>query len=68
VDAKQYKGLRELINQNEDTPKAELEKKIGEWSKTSGLEVTNKQIFNKEILDFSKILKSSAIFNESTAV
>jgi hypothetical protein len=39
VDAKQYKSLRELINANEETTKAELEKKVGEWSKTSGLEV-----------------------------
>ncbi|KAI6184531.1 hypothetical protein M3Y97_00606500 [Aphelenchoides bicaudatus] len=38
MDAKQYKGLRELISQNVDTPKDELETKVGEWSKTSGLE------------------------------
>lgn len=39
MDHKQYKGLRELISQNEELPRDVLEKKIGEWSKTVGLEV-----------------------------
>lgn len=39
MDHKQYKSLHDLINQNTDTKKAELEEKVGEWAKSNGLEV-----------------------------
>jgi hypothetical protein len=37
LDYKQYRSLRELINQNEETSKAELETKVGEWATQNGL-------------------------------
>lgn len=40
LDHKQYKSLHDLVDQNSDTTKSELEEKVGEWAKQNGLEVS----------------------------
>ncbi|KAI6196445.1 hypothetical protein M3Y94_01110900 [Aphelenchoides besseyi] len=65
LDYKQYQSLKQIITENEELAKAELDKKMEEWAEKNGL-TEDYKIFSDIQKEYRNIAEGQAVKSEGT--